>query len=264
MVSDAVLIKSCIRTYKVLHTDQNNMWIYTDGGTLKLHDEHFNYKIIPDVSNHISNMALTASQAIVATDYHNKCLIKISPSGSIISTLCSTGPLEPRGICINSRQEIVVGLGYPDICWTRQPLPAHLSIYSSDGSTLLGENFLEDSDEFRPVGLITQVEQNCNGDYVVASWNRIECVSSEGRIKWCYDVGSTDSVGGIVCLKNHHVIVADTNDDKILLLNSEGKLVTTLLTEEDGISGPQSLSIDRHGRLWIGQENDIKVVKYTW
>ena len=66
----------------------------------------------------------------------------------------------------------------------------------------------------------------------------------------------------MVCDKYNNVIIAEYLSNKIHLLSSEGKLVTTLLTGQDGIREPWSLSIDRHGQLWIGQEDSIKVVKY--
>ena len=201
------------------------------------------------------DMVLTASQDIIATYNDTNCVVKISPNGNI-STLCSTAPLEPYGICINNRKQLVVGL---QADWRTPPLK--LVVYSPDGSTVLQE--IENDENGQPLFReeIIQVKQNGNGDYVVVDNDRIVCVSSEGRIRWDYSMGLS-SVWGLVCDKYDNVIIAEYYNDKIHLLTNEGKLVTTLLTRENGIRWPHTLSIDRHGQLWIGQERSLKVVKY--
>ena len=250
------IMEKDIGAYRVLHTDQNDMWVYNRAKGLTLYDEHFVQRKTIGLTSNIYDMALTASQDIIATDYDTKCVVKISPTGNV-STLCSTAPLKPYGICINIRQQLVVGLS----AGLRTP-PIKLTIYSSDGSTVLQE--IENDEDGKPMfrNPITQVKQNGDGDYVLADgYYSILCVSSEGRFRLEYSEGLS-LVSGIVCDKYDNVILAERILNKIHLLSSEGKLVTTLLTEADGISMPQSLSIDRHGQLWIGQDNNVKVVKY--
>ena len=252
----AIMQKNC-SAYRVLHTKQNEAWIF-DGvnSTLKLNDDKLVEKKTLGLTFHLCDMTLTPSQDIIATDHHNKHIKKILPSGSV-STLCSTAPLIPGGICINRRQQLVVGLRRD---W-RTP-PVKLVIYSSDGSAVLQE--IEIDEDGNPLFRmeITQVKQNGDGHYVVADRHRVVCVSSEGRLRWEYDIGLFTGIYGIVCDKYDDVIIAEYYNKNILLLSSEGKLVTTLLTEEDGISKPRSLSIDRHGQLWIGQDRRIKVFSY--
>ena len=142
--------------------------------------------------------------------------------------------------------------------------PYKLSIYSPDGSTVLQE--IENDEDGKPLfrNVIRQVKQNGSGDYMVADGDRIVCVSSEGRFRWDYIVKMF--IHGIVCDKYDNVIITGSTQNyhnpKIFLLSSDGQLMTTLLTGEDGIRDPQSLSIDRHGQLWIGQKDRLKVVKY--
>ena len=259
MVHVTVVMQKNVGAHKILHTEQNDVWIYDrDESTLKLYDEQLVEKRTLSLVVNLADMVLTSSQDFIVTDFDNKSVSKISPSGSV-SMLCSTAPLSPKGICINSRQHIVIGqdagVGTP---------PIKLVVYSSDGSTVLQE--IENDEDGEPLfrSLIIQVKQNGSGDYVVAEFDSIVCVNSQGRFRWDYEVESSPAVFvfGIVCDKYDNVIIADHYNDKILLLSSEGKLVTTLLTAADGIRGPRSLSIDRHGQLWIGQEESLKVVKY--
>ena len=249
-----------IRADIILHTDQNHVWMYNyelrKTKKLTLYDDYFIERKSLILTYHLHDMALSASQDIIATDYNNKHVVKISPTGSV-SKLCSTAPLYPFGVCINNRQQVVVRLQGG---WARTP-PHKLVVYSSDGSTVLQE--IENDEDGNPLfrTWITQVKQNGIGDYVVADLDRIVCVSSEGRLWWEYSE-ELCAINGLVCDTYNNVIISDIASSKIHLLSSEGKLVTTLLTEADGIGNPRSLSIDRHGQLWIGQKESIRVIKY--
>ena len=260
MISVTAIMERGIRAYSVLHTDQNDVWIYFyTKKTLTLYDEQLVEKKTLSLNSYLFDMVLTAFQDIIATDNNNKRLVKISTSGdAYVSTLCSTAPLKPSGICINNRGNIVVGM---NTCWARPPIK--LVIYSSDGSAVLQE--IEKGEDGKPLfrtGII-QVKQNGSGDYVVADGGRIVCVSNEGQFRWDYSIlGLIAGVYGMVCDKYDNVIIAEYFNNKIHLLSSDGKPVTTLLTRDDGIKRPQSLTIDRHGHLWIGQEESIKVVRY--
>ena len=169
----------------VLHTDQNNLWVNNGGYKLTLYDEQLVEKKTLNLNCKLYDMVLTAFQDIIATDTDNARLVKIStPGDANISTLCSTAPLNPRGICFNNRGHIVVGMhaGFGTH-------PIKLSIYSSNGSTVLQE--IENDEDGKPLFKkeITQVKQNGNRDYVVADWHMIVCVSSKGRFRWDYSVG---------------------------------------------------------------------------
>ena len=101
---------------------------------------------------------------------------------------------------------------------------------------------------------------------MVADNNRIVCVDREGGYRWEYQVKQTGDyfpiVYGMVCDRYDNIIIADHIYDNISLLDSEGKLITTLMTRQDGIWEPYSLAMDNQGCLWIGQEKNVKVIKY--
>ena len=257
MLSLTTIIKQDI----ILHTDQNDVWVYDGVQTLTLYDQQLvKKKTTLSLTFNLYDMTLTASKDILATNYNNKCVVKISPFGDVI-TLFSTAPLAPCGICINNRGNIVIGL--QDVWAMTTFLGAYkLVVFSPDGSAILQE--IKDGADGKPLFReeIRQVKQNGNGDYMVSERYRIVCVSSEGQFRWDYIVESLSMICGMVCDKYDNVIIAEFWNNKILLLSSEGKLVTTLLTEEGGIRNPRSLSLDRHGHLWIGQDKSLEVVNY--
>ena len=214
----------------------------------------------------ILDMTLEHTGEIIATDYSNRRVVRIAQSGDI-STVCSTAPRGAWGVCVNNRQQIVVG----------QYRPVRLVVYSPDGSHVDQEIAKDDNSESFFTHAVLQVKQRRNGDYVVLGPDKIVCVTTEGEFKWIYDwykgmeckgvmTGLFDEFPdffGLVCDMNNNVIIADCNNDHVLLLDNEGRLVRTLLTKKDGINYPRYLSIDQHGCLWIGQTDNVKVVKYV-
>ena len=245
MVSVTAILERDITAYRVLHTDQNDVWIQNGDKNLTLYDELFVQKVTLSLTFDIFDMTLTSSHDIIATDRRNKCVMKISSSGSV-NTLCSTAPLIPRAVCMDYRGHIVVGL---QADWTTPPYK--LAVYSSNGSSLLQE--IKDDEDGNPLfrRVITEVKQNGNGDYVVAVGDRIVCVSSEGRFKWDFSVGKV--IWGVVNDKYDNVIIAERAYSKVLLLSSEGKLVTTLLTKKD-IRGLSQKFVDNRN-LTVFNEN---------
>ena len=249
--------------YSITHTN-NGVWINI-GVTKKLtlYSGHIkNKQILKTLSLDfaICDMSTTSSNDIVVTDWDNKCLVCISKAGNV-TTLFYTGKLRPWGLCINDRQQILVGVQA-----RYEETPIKLTLYSSDGSVVLQE--IEKDEIGKPLfnKIIYQVKQNGNGDYVVADYDRIVCVRGDGEYKWEYQLKEsgimTPRVLGLVCGIYNNIIIADYINDKISLLDSEGTLITTLMTNEDGIRYPFTLSIDKQERLWIGQMENVKVVKY--
>ena len=254
MVCVTAIMEREIRACNVLHTTQSEALVCIPlKSAMVLYDENFVDKKILSLPRGVYDLALTSSQEIIGTDRNRKSIVMISPSGSI-QTIQVTAPLEPCGICINNRQHIVVGIRSS---WGRPPLK--LVSYSSDGSSVLDE-IENDEDGKRLFRFsIDKVKQNGSGDYVVADEIRIVCVTSKGKFRWDYR-DKSENIFAIACDKYDNVIISfDYSDCKIHLLNSQGTLVTKLVTAEDYA---YSLSIDRHGYLWIGQNKKLKIIKY--
>ena len=248
-----------VKSHSILKTT-NGVWINNwDVEEITLYNENFDrIKTFP-LEFKIRDMALTFSNDIIASDEKNRCLVRISRSGDV-TTLCNTGELEPWGLCINDNQQIVVGLR---AVYETQPIK--LAVYSPDGSALLQEIGKDKSGNPLFTIRIYQVKQYGHGDYVVADFDKIVCVSREGGTGESIRLRSgiePPIVLGMVCDRYDNIIIAEYWNYTISLLDSEGKLITTLMTREDGIRNPKSLAIDNQGHLWIGQNNNVKVMKY--
>ena len=243
------------RADTLLHNTQNDVFVNSQSKkTLYIYYENMKEKNSFSLDFEIEDMALTAEEDIIATDSSNKRVVRIDSSGRV-SKVCSTAPLYPWGVCVNDRQQIVVGVRAE----LHEP-PIKLVMYSPDGSTVLQEIEKDGSgNNLFSVG-IYQVKQKGNGDYVVSDDARIVCVKREGEYRWEYRLRWTSF--GIVCDQYDNIIVAERNGHTVSLLSKDGELVKTLLTKTDAIEYPNSLSIDKNGYLWIGQSKNVKVIQY--
>ena len=243
------------RVDTLLHNNQNDVFVNTQSKkTLSIHYENMKEKNSFSLDFAIPDMTLTAEEDIIATDFSNKRVVRIDSSGSV-STVCSTAPLSPWGVCVNDRQQIVVGVRAG---WWGPPIK--LVVYSPDGSTVLQEIEKDGSRKNLFTGGIYQVKQKGNGDYVVSDDAKIVCVSREGEYRWEYRLNTI--CFGLVCDQYDNIIVAEYFGHTVHLLSKDGELIKTLLTKKDAMEFPNSLSIDKNGYLWIGQESNIKVMQY--
>ena len=222
---------------------------------------HFTKKIFKDKNSFnlrfdADDMVLSSSEGLIATNCETKCLIHISGTGRT-RTICYTAPLNPWSLCINNRQQIVVGVGADS-----GKRPIKLLVYNANGSLIL--QTIEMSQSNIPLFRknIMQVMQNNNGDYVVCDHNRIVCVGREGIYKWEHDFG-IGVMYSMVCDRYDNIITVDPWCNEVKMISGDGKKITRLLlTKRDGISDPWSLSIDKYGALWIGQKETIIIAKY--
>ena len=65
----------------------------------------------------------------------------------------------------------------------------------------------------------------------------------------------TDSMG--------HVLITDDTNNKVHILDMDGNFLQYLLTEEQGLSEPISISVDSEGNAWVAESRgEVKVLKY--
>ena len=242
------------RNYLLLNAGKSEMWLGDKfNKVINVFKEDTRKKVrtikLDDI---IEDMTLTHSMTVIGTHFNGQRLVRISNSGKI-STLFSTKPLNPWGICVNDKEQIVVGLAS-----MQSTFPRKLSVFSSDGSTVLLTIEKDKIGKSLFTADIRQVKQNGNGDYI-AVHDGLSCVRKNGDFRWRYWKGLV--INCLVCDRHSNVIIAEDNR-RITLLDRDGNMVRMLLGKEDGIKRPLSMSIDKNGDLWIGQEKNVKIVKY--
>ena len=238
----------------IVHTRDDKFWTnkrQNEASILRLYD--YNFDLINEIQLdfRIQDMVLIPNGNLIATDWSGQRVARISNKGDI-KTLLDISPFHPCGLCMNDRQEIVLGL-----CNLKANTTSLVTYSGSDASM-----------ELRKIENLTifdfytyAIQQNMDGNYIVSGRNRTVCVTRDGDFLWTYE--SIDSrIFEVVCDRYDNVILLEYLKNKITMLSSDGKLIKTLMSEDDGVLRPLSLSIDRNDNLWIGQANNITIVRY--
>jgi len=156
---------------------------------------------------------------------------------------------DPRGLSVNKQHNVVVACCGVD----------KIQEYTTHGA-LVREISLEQAgvrDPWHAVQLST-------GDYLVSEWEWpgvVSVVGIDGRVVRRYCLSSSSDVAemkyptGLAVTKNDDILVADENNNRILLVNSSLSSARELvLPVDDGIRCPQGLCLDEsRGRLYVGE-----------
>ena len=201
----------------------------------------------------LCDIILTPTDDIIAIDYQNERVVEVLYSGNLIS-LCSTAPMKPTSICINNRNQLVIGQN--DGC--NRPRNK-LVVYSSDTKSAMYE--IENDIKGKPLfnKYIRRVKQNGIGDYIVLV-DRVQvlCVREASVCKWRYE---GEFMSDVVCDRYNNVIVCDCGT--VFLLGQDGKRLCTLLVRQNHYGNLISLCTDTNGRLFVGHEDcRITIARY--
>ena len=245
----------------LIHTADNKIWVHNvdtskRASSITLYDANFNEINTIHMPSWVSDIIPTSSGDVLATV--SVRLIRISPSGSH-TTLYNSESDSLSGLCINDQNQIVVGIS---LYVNETTVLRKLTVFSSNGSKVLREIEVESSGKRLFNRYLHSVKQNGNGDYIVSQEDGIVCVTREGEYRWKYETNSV--IYGSVCDRYNNIIIAEHSYHQIKMLSSEGKLIKTLLTQENGISFPNSLSTDTYDNLWIGQDENILVCRLIY
>ena len=244
--------------YTIVHTARNEVWIGDrDSKSVNLYDSNLNMITSIYLGYQIKDMVPTSSDDILATNWREQQVFRITRSGNV-NHFIDTSPYYPYGIYINDRQQVVVGLFKLN---TDSKRMFKLAIYSTD--TSMAPQEMASDVNGRPLfdDTIMQVKQNGNGDYVVSHEKGVVCLTRMGEYRWNYTTTGKTRILSLVCDRYNNIIIGEERNRHIIILNSDGKLLKTLHTENSR-SGPISLSLDRDENLWVGHWEHIKVIKY--
>ncbi|KAK3102047.1 hypothetical protein FSP39_008385 [Pinctada imbricata] len=228
------------------HKGDTLMMLYDINGQ-HIHSLSLDFKIQGFVINNIGNF--------IVCDLSNYSIKQVTADG-YVSTLCSTSPWKPWGICLNHKQQPVVCIG------------ESLVVYSSDCQTKLQE-FKHDQ-HGKPLFVWPHiVAMNGETSYCVADPRgyKVVTIDVEGRLRWTYsgEPGQKRFKPYNICCDSFmHVLVAETYHNKVHLLDEEGKFIM-YITDNDSIQHPLGLVVSDDGYLWIGEDHVLKkvhVIKY--
>ncbi|XP_019929197.3 E3 ubiquitin-protein ligase TRIM71 [Magallana gigas] len=189
---------------------------------------------------------LLKGDCLLASDRFNHCIWKIDKKRKPQSFI-KMSPNNPKGLCLNNRQELVVCLSGLTGC---------LRVYQNEKTYReIGNDVLNAP---------RRVAQNGDENYIVLDDHLqshfVVAIDPKGNCKWKFDgleeKKLTFSPKSVCCDSLQNIIVSDFGNHSILLLDKNGKFLMNLLCSRYGLWSPQGMCLDSEGKLWVGQGKD--------
>ncbi|XP_069137100.1 E3 ubiquitin-protein ligase TRIM71-like [Argopecten irradians] len=107
-----------------------------------------------------------------------------------------------------------------------------------------------------------------SGYIAISDWKRncVTILNERGHVETEYFSLSNGSASagfcprGICCDSDGAILVADFSNHRIMLLDETGQMFSAVLTKEDGIHHPWSVSFGEDGLVWIGNKHgEVKI-----
>ncbi|XP_061165875.1 uncharacterized protein LOC133174793 [Saccostrea echinata] len=242
-----------IREYKSLYTEKVN----------KEGEREHEFSIIP------YDMCMTDTGDVYFTDLGNKSIRCLSPSGSV-STVISTDPLAPIGICHSLDGGLLVTLRDNESdCYELESHSRSLVRHIKVTGDVIHEYEYQEDGQTRLFTVPHRVTQNSNSDICVVNLTsdttgELVIMSPSGRMKSVYrgqNLKENFKPTDVVCDSLCNILVTDPPNNQIHLLSPDKELLKFLLTGNE-VNHPCRLSLYK-STLWVGyREGLVKVFQY--
>lgn len=187
---------------------------------------------------------------LLASDRFNHCIWKVDNKRKT-QIFIKTSPNNPKGLCLNNKQELVVCLS---------GLTGSLRIYYGEKY----QNYREIADQL--LNAPNRVVQNGDENYIVLDdhlqTHFVIAIDTRGNSQWKFP-GIPGSRApflprSVCCDSLKHIILSDFGNNSVLLLDKDGNFLMNLLSDRYGLQSPRGVCLDSEGKLWVGQGEDEK------
>ncbi|KAJ8298524.1 hypothetical protein KUTeg_025055 [Tegillarca granosa] len=212
-----------------------------------------------NLDNSLYDITVTSSGDVIFTEWKGHTIRKYS-SDKVTIVANNLSPYQTQGLCVTSEQDILVCL-YNE----KNDKVVRMSLNGQIKQTIQYNK--QNKPLFSDPKLVTE---NINGDIcVVDDYRTVVVVNKDGQFSLKYPESgkSTHTIGdcsGIACDKLGYILISDYVNSQVHQIDSDGKFVQFVLTEQHGIEKPLGLSIDNKGQLWVCYKNgtEVRVYKY--
>ncbi|KAK3582876.1 hypothetical protein CHS0354_012488 [Potamilus streckersoni] len=250
-------------------TPDGKAWVASGWTT----DVHLLYRHGLKIRTHVLDktidcIAIDETQDLYMTSSDQRMIGRPGPGFSLEKFKMLPG-YHPRGITTTQNGEILVCLTQSLAFQDYKPSHKNKVMKLNDKGEVVEEYGADGKLFMYPLRLAV----NVNGDICVTDCQK-KCVfilKSDGTVKSIYEGMNSTEVEkefeprGIACDSRGHILVADSANHAIHLLDHNGQYMQLLLTESEGLFGPYALATDADDCLWVGgRDAALKVFKCTW
>ena len=203
----------------------------------------------------------TNSGKIVVSDPANADLKVFSKSGKyLMRSEWGMHLIEPYGIAYHpSTCQVAIGDKGASCVYVHSPKGTVRHVLT-----------VRESDGVKPMQFPGYVMFDVQGSIVVSDseTDSLYKFDTEGDLAWTYNSSENDAqelkqpCGLCVDESTNNILVADSGNARIALIDSDGEFLMDLLSWEDGLSDPQSLLINKHNLIITETTGIVKVFNY--
>ncbi|XP_065938397.1 E3 ubiquitin-protein ligase TRIM71-like isoform X2 [Magallana gigas] len=234
------------------------LWASDDHGNLVQTDLQGTQLQKIQTSGRYGYHTVTQDGDLIYKDKHETLINRITPDNTITEFI-KTGDWRPLSIhSSHINGDILVGMG-------KDRKPSKVTRYNKTGTEI--QNIQRDKKRQRLYSLPYYITENINGDVCVSDYSKhaVVVVDKSGHHRFSYTgQGLVFNPHGICTDVLGHILVCEAYSSTVHLLDQDGRFLSLLLTEQQGIDFPRSVCVDDENYLWMGQfyTNTVTVYKY--
>ena len=276
------------RTYDLAVDDNGNVYVaYTDNKRIiKIRDDGIATTFVSGVNS--TNMIADGAGNVYIVDKGNHRIRQLTPRGKVITIADGTRKFRdgkgkkarfycPIGVAVDSKGNVYVAYTEKHQIW-KITLKGEVSIFAGDGNRGYADGVGTEARFNGPKGLGVDSKGNV---YVTDKNNlRIRKVTPDGVVSTLAGgtKGCTDDMGdkarfqhpqGVVVDSSDNVYVADTHNNRIRKITSEGEVSTIAGNGRKGFrdgkeawfNWPKGLGVDSKGNVYVADSNNHRIRK---
>ena len=241
-------------TLRIACVEGGQAWVQTGGNTLQLVDRDGSVRETINTDFYIYGMAVTSDGDLLLSDYYNKCIKSVSIDKKISPLF--TPSWRPYDLCCLHNGDVVVAFsGYSKVV-----------IYSRTGEI---RRILE---HIKLRFLMSVCVNKVNQDIYICDKEedafyfagKVIAVAANGKLRYEYTgQGDSDFTPVEMCSDQiGHVLITDSGNHRVHMLDKEGKFIQYILTSQQGLHEPKTIDVDKEGHVWVGENSSVSVARY--
>jgi hypothetical protein len=215
-------------------------------------------------------ICVTDTGDVYFTDNENGNISCLDPSGSV-STIFSTQPMIPSGICQSGDGGLLVTMGdnKSDLLYQLDPDTKRLVRHMTLTGDVIREYEFQEDGHTRLFTVPYRVRLNGNSDICVVNWTsentgNLVILSFSGRQRSVYcgqNLNQDFYPHDVECDPRCHILVTDVYNQRVHLLSPDGQFLKYLLTDKE-VNLPTALFL-YGSTLWVGNyKGSVKVFQF--
>ena len=236
--------------------ESGHVWVQAGIRKLELMDRHNSVTDTIEIDFTFEDVVISQQRDLLLSDSDNNCIKSITQDKKVKKLFKTRiglfrSKLTPCGLCCLHSGDIAVTFADE----------GRVIIYSMSGEVIKEL----DKKLFTYPHRVTQSKINSDLYISDAGARKVVALDKDYRVRYEYtgqgERGSFHARG--LCTDNAgHVLITDWNNNRVHILDKDGKFLQYLLTEVQGLERPSRIDVDNEGNAWVGDLPGVTVVKY--